>query len=440
MPPTQPSTTAQPTTQVREALQQHAGILADLQADLLERELTELSLKTYKRPLVLFFGRTTFCDNTKYLYLEAVRSLQGFDVMWCTATPSLAAELRAHELPVLDMSADHMATVRELLQCSVAVFCENMLSTFAFRPALAGALAGAQKLQLWHGVSVKPLDLMLLPHGNILENNFRRTLRNATRPDAWLSTSSVLDPFWVRAHGGTQLIRAGQPRNEVLLREPTEQELIGASLSPSERTSLLNSGKTRMLVAPTWKRGAGLFTSTPAFHKRLEEWAAANNAVVFVKSHPFMRGEMKSASIPGRLHFLEAGVDVYPWLSHFDALITDYSSIMFDFLLTGKPIFTFDTTGQHPFTFEPDWSLIPDTPFRYEFTADTLEAVLKANVGTHPLSASQELLVSQLYECDPQQANADLLRVIQACHEASVHRPVDVVDVDPEVLVEAYAG
>jgi CDP-glycerol glycerophosphotransferase len=38
------------------------------------------------------------------------------------------------------------------------------------------------------------------------------------------------------------------------------------------------------------------------------------------------------------LYLLDPGTDVYPWLNRFDALVTDYSSIMFDFLLTGRPV------------------------------------------------------------------------------------------------------
>jgi hypothetical protein len=264
--------------QIQALQRQQDAVLAECRLDLFDRELEELSRKTYKRPLVLFFGRQSFSDNTKYLYLEAVRSLSDCDVVWCTANTALAAQLTAHGLPCLDMTADPVVTTRELLQCSVAVFCENMLSTFQFNPGLAGALAGAQKIQLWHGISVKHLDLMLLPHANPLDTAWRRTIRYAARPDVFLSTSSALDSFWVRAHGGSQLVRAGQPRNAVLFRDPTPLERIGAEVSPSQQAILEAPDRRRVLVAPTWKRGQGLFTSAGAltiqwcFSKPIRLW------------------------------------------------------------------------------------------------------------------------------------------------------------------------
>jgi len=429
--PVKPTATTSTDSQLRELVRQYRHILGECRADLLDRELAELSRKTYKRPLVLFFGRNTFTDNTKYLYLEAVRTLADYDVVWCTANPALAAELTTHGLPCLDMTADPTLTTRELLQCSVAVFCENMLSAFSFRPALAGALAGAQKLQLWHGISVKQLDLMLLPYGDVLDANFRQTLLFASRPDVFLSTAACLDAFWVHAHGGRRLVRAGQPRNAVLLREATAHERIGATL-PGPLQRLLDDPATRcVLVAPTWKRGQGLFTSTAAFHDRLAAWAAANDTVVFIKAHPFMTGADTPATISGRLHVIDAGIDIYPSLARFDALVTDLSSIMFDFLLTGKPIFTFEAATQ-THVFEPDWSLVPDTPFRYAFDERTMEAVLTTHLDTHTLAASQRVLASQLYETDPLSASADLVRVIEACHSAALDRPVDVIEMDPE--------
>jgi len=420
-----------PENELQELLKHQAAVIADLQSDLMERELEELSLKTYKRPLVLFFGRSTFSDNTKYLYLDTLQAARDYDVLWCAATPALAKELSAHGLPVLDMTADLKATVRTLLHCSVAVFCENMMSTFSGSLALAGALAGAQKIQLWHGISVKHLDLMLLPFANVLERTFRRTLKLAIRPDYFLSTSACLDSFWAQAFGSTQVIRAGQPRNAVILRKPTSHEMIGAALPPDQLAVMQNPGVRRVLVTPTWKRGQGLFTSSPEFHKRLAAWAARTNTVLFVKPHPFMAASEVPANMPGRLYFLAAGLDIYPWLSRFDALITDYSSIMFDYVLTGRPVFTFDTLTQVAYGFEPDWSLIPDTPFRYVFNASNMEQVLDAQLDAHPLRASQQQLGHQLFETNPLHASDLLIRVIEECNALVLNRSVDVIDVDP---------
>jgi CDP-glycerol glycerophosphotransferase (TagB/SpsB family) len=361
---------------------------------------------------VLFFGRATISDNTKYLYLATVKAAIGCEVLWCAADARLLAELRAHGLPCFDLAADGRQTCNVLLEAAVVVFCENPAAALGLHSTFSGCIAGAQKIQLWHGVSVKHLDLMLIPHLEVRDSYFRRQIRFATRVDHFLSTSSTLDAFWVRAFGCTSLIRAGQPRNEVIVRPPTKNEMIGATL-PAELADLVRaSAKRKFLLTPTWQRGVPMFVSTPAFYERLTKWLQANNGVAFVKPHPFLRRTDLPADVPGTLHFLDAGVDIYPWMSAFDAMITDYSSIMFDFLLTHRPIFTFNTRTQVSYGFEPDYSLIPEGNFRYDFTAENFEAVLDRNLADHPLQADQRKLSAALFETPAEDACAQLVQFI----------------------------
>lgn len=380
--------------------------------ELLYYDYAELAQKVVKRPLVLFFGRATFSDNTKYLYLATVKAAIGCDVLWCSPHKPLLAELRAHDLPCFDMTADGRQTCNLFLEAAVAVFCENPAAALSLNTAFSGCLAGTQKIQLWHGVSVKQLDLMLISHMEVRDAYFRRQIRFATRVDHFLSTSSALDAFWVRAFGCPSLLRAGQPRNEVVVRAPTDDEMIGATLPPAQEELLRAEGKRKFLVTPTWQRGNPIYISTNAFYTRLARWAADNDGVAFVKPHPFLKRSELPADVPGRLIFLNAGVDIYPWMSQFDAMITDYSSIMFDFLLTHRPIFTFNTRTQVSYGFEPDYSLIPDGAFRYEFETDNFESVVEKNLADHPLHAAQRKLSAELFETPPDDACAQLVQFI----------------------------
>jgi CDP-glycerol glycerophosphotransferase len=174
---------------------------------------------------------------------------------------------------------------------------------------------------------------------------------------------------------------------------------------------------------PTWQRGkVQIHISTPAFYRQLARWAAAQDAVVFVKAHPYLLRSELPADIDGRVFFLGAGVDVYPWLAKFDALITDYSSIMLDFLLLHRPIFTYNTRTQVDYGFEPDYTLIPEGEFRYEFDADTFESVVAANLAEHPLRAAQRALSAQLFETPPQDACAQLIQFIANCATTTVDK------------------
>jgi CDP-glycerol glycerophosphotransferase (TagB/SpsB family) len=259
---------------------------------------------------------------------------------------------------------------------------------------------------------VKHLDLMLIEPLDIREAQFRRQLRFATRVDYFLSTSSHLDAFWLNAFGCTNLVRAGQPRNAVVVRPPTAAEMIGAELPPAQVALLEAPGRRKLLLAPTWQRGKPLYIWTQPFFDRLAKWAAANGATVFVKLHPFLMRAGMPANLGEHVIFLNAGVDIYPWMAKFDAMITDYSSIMFDFLLLNRPIFTFNSRTQVEWGFEPDYSLIPEGTFRYEFDATNFESVLEKNLADHPLHREQRAMRAALFETDPTQACEDLLRFI----------------------------
>lgn len=390
-------------------------------------DLDALSRKSVKRPLILFFGRPTFSDNTKYLYLATVRANHGAEVRWCAWNKDLLTTLESRGLPVFDLGADVAKTLSLLMEASVAVFCENPNSAFGSNRVFLGAIAGARKVQLWHGISVKHLDLMLTPFLDLRDRGFRNAIRMAVEVDALLSTASSLDAFWVRAFGAARLVRAGQPRNEVIVREPTELEWIGAELPPDQAMLLQSGTRTRVLVVPTWQRGEEMFISSKAFNERMAAWAKANRAVVFVKSHPFLQERERPSDIPGLVYFVHGGTDIYPWMSRFDALITDYSSIMFDFLLTNKPVLTYDTRTQVTYGFEPDWSLVPNVPFRYSFTQASLETTLARALTDHPLASSQRAMIAQLYETPSVEANQRLVQFISDESTAAVSRAYDVV-------------
>src|SRR6185369_14911821 len=136
---------------------------------------------------------------------------------------------------------------------AAAVFFQNLASALHWSPMLNGCLAGAEKIQLWHGVSVKHLSLMLIPFLGLNDAKFRRQLRFVTNVDHVLSPAAALDPFWVRAFGCTSLIRAGYPRNEVIVRPALPLEFIGAELPPAQEEAMLSS-RRKILLVPTWQR------------------------------------------------------------------------------------------------------------------------------------------------------------------------------------------
>ncbi|MEK8034663.1 CDP-glycerol glycerophosphotransferase family protein [Ideonella sp. DXS29W] len=385
----------------------------------LGREFAELSHKVKKRPMVLFFGRTSFADNSKYLFLRALSAQRGYDVMWCTHSTDLAVQLTERGLPCLLLGLDADQTIDTLLHAAVAVFTLNPWESVGMSQPLLGCLAGAKQVQLWHGVSVKRLTLQLLPHFGARSSDIRPYWLSSIAADHVLSTASHFDAYWREVFGCRSLVRAGLPRNEVLLRSATEMEHWGAELSPRAREAL-ESGRPSVLVVPTWQRNKWTELTGSTFLAHAVKFARDHKANIFFKAHPtyFGHWNQQDQEVDG-LHLIDPGLDIYPWMSRFSALVTDYSSIMFDYLLTGKPVLTLDLKpGDHQ-KYEPDYSLVPEGDFRTTYTTETLAAKLKKAVFDDKRQDSRQAYARQIFESDPLSASEDLLQLIDTLVDRS---------------------
>jgi CDP-glycerol glycerophosphotransferase len=400
-----------------ELLKQQLAALEESQVAL---QFGELSRRVKKRPVVLFFGRNTFSDNTKYLFLRAAAEKRSYDVLWCTFEPELVTALRSAGLPVHVLAEDIDRSIDLLMHAAVAVFSVNPSESLRGSMALGACLDGAKKLQLWHGVSVKHLLLTLIPHLSVRELGLRRPWDLASRADYVLSTASYFDAYWRRVFGCKKLVRAGFPRNEVIVRTATPLERLGCEL-PNEMADLLSGDRKKVLVVPTWQRFNPTWLTSEECLRGLSELGQKRGITFFVKAHPTYFAQLgNNTHEVGGLQILHPGVDVYPLMSSFDALVTDYSSILFDFLHTGKPVLSLDLKkGEHQ-NYEPDWSLVPEIDFRHRFSSGDFAAKLETALGRDGLDGARREMCARIFETDPLAASDALLALIERLVQAAI--------------------
>ncbi|MEQ9200493.1 MAG: CDP-glycerol glycerophosphotransferase family protein, partial [Rhodospirillales bacterium] len=123
--------------------------------------------------------------------------------------------------------------------------------------------------------------------------------------------------------------------------EPTGLDRLGAFGMPDE----LTAGKSRnVLYCPSHTRVGGPVWREGWLLDRLREAHEKSGATIFIKPHPFEAAiaPVSRTLAPG-LHLIAALDDIYPSLRHFDLLISDYSSLMDDFHLTGRPMLVLQT-------------------------------------------------------------------------------------------------
>jgi CDP-glycerol glycerophosphotransferase (TagB/SpsB family) len=309
---------------------------ADYYTENSELHLERISLRKEKSPIIVYFGRPgSFSDNSKYLYLDACANPYGMEPFWATADQRVANLLESSGLPVLPLMGHIDPALRVLVKAAAVVFCVNPNEAM-LDPRVRAAVTGAFKLQLWHGLFANKLDLQLTDDANLTDRQMSYQLFGAAEVDAVLAPSAQHDRNFSAAFGAPCLIRAGYPRNEVILREPTLPEQLGAI---ADQDLAAAAPGRRILFCPTFSKLDQPLWLEAWFLKLLQEIHEVLGVTTFIKPHPF---EAKIArtftSIAPGVHVIPAVADIYPSLRMFDLMISDYSSLMDDFHLTGKPI------------------------------------------------------------------------------------------------------
>ncbi|GAA4179273.1 CDP-glycerol glycerophosphotransferase family protein [Gryllotalpicola koreensis] len=206
-------------------------------------------------------------------------------------------------------------------------------------------------VNVWHGIPFKRLridspEAMRVPIVGRLpfvRRAVRRAFARSGRGISLFSTASPLAAARIRsafALTERQAVVTGDPRDDVLLadtaeaRERAARSRIAAALGdPRALDSRL------VMYAPTWRDGR----AHPAV-PTAEEWAELDallteaGALLLIRSHPLGRGDFAAGvEASNRVALLGAELqpDITPVLPAVDTLITDYSSIAFDFALTG---------------------------------------------------------------------------------------------------------
>ena len=200
--------------------------------------------------------------------------------------------------------------------------------------------AGTTYLQTWHGTPLKRIhnDVMWAPEGRLAYLD-----TDIARWDALLSPNPVSTPLFRRAFGFTGPVHeTGYPRNDVL--SSPDRDRLRAEVRAQLR---IPEGATAVLYAPTWRDDA-VFTEGRADHDfplDLDDFARGlgEDHVLLLRVHQMVADRLE---LPEGTAVRD--VSAYPDIRYLflaaDVLVTDYSSAMFDFAVTGRPIihFTYD--------------------------------------------------------------------------------------------------
>ncbi|CAA9327876.1 MAG: CDP-glycerol:poly(glycerophosphate) glycerophosphotransferase [uncultured Nocardioidaceae bacterium] len=192
---------------------------------------------------------------------------------------------------------------------------------------------GATYVQMWHGTPLKRIhaDALGGPPG-LLEH----LSLDVDRWDVLLSPNPYSTETMRRAFRWSgEILETGYPRNDIL-----RSAQAGEVRERLRRKLHIEDGRTAVLYTPTWRDDA-FWDESPdrgALALDVERFTAdlGDDHVLLARLHYKITGMMRGVDHPAVVD-VSAYPDVADLYLAADALVTDYSSTMFDFAVTGKP-------------------------------------------------------------------------------------------------------
>jgi CDP-glycerol glycerophosphotransferase (TagB/SpsB family) len=276
-----------------------------------------------------------FADNPKYLYEYIRRNQPGQQVVWLTRNPTVYKKVRD-----AGGIAHYFYSPKGIwyaLRAKYLVYCVAYqdLSYFCYLFS-----SNARIINLWHGTPLKRLGLRRTPVEVIARSALIGLIGREC--DYVCSASEVVTKTLQHYFKipKSRFLVAGYPRNDALM---------AANYLPTRLREYIE-GKKVILFMPTFReyelagRRVNLFDDFKFRPHTLEQLLNEHNAVLLVKLH-FRDAQLFETLKPrlgsNSIMLVDDSAidgDIYPLLARADILITDYSSVFFDYLLLDRPV------------------------------------------------------------------------------------------------------
>jgi CDP-glycerol glycerophosphotransferase len=216
-----------------------------------------------------------------------------------------------------------IAWLRALATSKVLVNNTNFPGYFRKRP-------GQKYIQTWHGTPLKRLgrDIVdVVPTGSYL----KMMDREASFWDYLISPSTYCTELFPTTFGFSgKIIETGYPRNDILTTGASDRDKIRQALGIEDKNKLV------LLYAPTWRDTNRTATGNWKPVNFLGEDLGTGVTVLY-RGHTNTHQAHSNKVAKGAIDVTDYKNVAELYLAA-DVLVTDYSSSMFDFSVTGKPM------------------------------------------------------------------------------------------------------
>ncbi len=285
-----------------------------------------------------FMGRQYGCNpRAIFEYMRSDPRFREFRYVWVLNDPEKAASIP--ELSGVETVALRSARYYEVYASAKYVITNSNLDYGIIRRD------GQIFLQTWHGTPLKRLRCDIEAEGgnaiNSLEEIRSKNDLDVVRYDYFISpsrfTTEVFSSAFRLKEMGKEniLIETGYPRNDLLYRFDSE------FVSEQKRKLGIPEDKKVILYAPTFRdnqhNGAGYVYDLALDFDRLQK-ELEDEYVILLRVHYFVARQFDFESSGGFVYDVSSLDDITPLYTISDILVTDYSSVFFDYANLKRPM------------------------------------------------------------------------------------------------------
>ena len=330
-----------------------------------------------------------FADNSRYMFLylnEQKKQLGLKKIVWLTTNDNLYNELKQNGYDVCQKR-------------SIKGIYYHLHAQYLFYDQLADEYYKfltykSKMINLWHGIPIKKFGLW---SGDIWD------LRNS-----YLLTCSAFGDHTIGEAFNIQpnhYIHGIYPRNHYLLEKDKWHFLLQIEVNYLTLIQTkIEQGKRIIFYLPTFRKKPLIFLgeSDTNILNNFFSFLEKQNFILLTKTHFYgaIKNHDKFFYNNESVINLPANVDIYPFLKKTDILLTDYSSVLFDFLYLNRDIICFpydlNTYKNSDRGFLYDYNSLP---VNFVYNLEELKEYLLSNKPKEKLTQETEYRKLWLNKC-----------------------------------------
>ena len=308
----------------------------DLYKEVYHSFLTNLPLKRERVVFESFAGKSYSC-NPRYIYEEMLKQNPDMKFIWMFN----------------DTNKDIPGSAKKVKRLSWKYYYYMATSKYwvtnARMPAFLEKRPETIYLQTWHGTPLKKLasDMKEVHMPGTTTEKYKRNFYNESRKwDYLVSPNDYSTEIFERAFKfEKEMLDVGYPRNDLLYHPKEEQEQLVKDI---KQKIGISANKKVVLYAPTWRDDEFYEKGKYKFNLKLDlqemQRRLGDEYVVVLRMHYLIAEHIDVSGLEGFVYNLSNYEDIAELYVISDILITDYSSVFFDYGNLRKPIlfFTYD--------------------------------------------------------------------------------------------------